>query len=110
MLALFPNLLTYALVAPVILRLAAALGLSYHGYKLGNLPKLSSRVAGISHLVASFFLLIGLWTQLVAPLLAILIFVWPDKTVPQTQRWLMAAILLSLLFTGPGLFAIDLPL
>lgn len=111
MLSIFSSLLTYDLLAPLILRLAAAIGLGYHGYQVNHAPEssLRLRLAGWSQIIAALLLLIGFWTQPVALLLAVLIVVWPDKSVPRTQRWLMVAILLSLLFTGPGFLAIDLP-
>jgi uncharacterized membrane protein YphA (DoxX/SURF4 family) len=109
MLSIFPSLLTYGLLAPLILRLAAALQLGYSGYKLLGQPA-AGRLIGATQLLAALLLFVGLWTQPVALILALLIVVWPDRTIPAPQRSLMIVILLSLVFTGPGFLAIDLPL
>lgn len=110
MLSIFPNLLTYGLVAPTLLRLVASVMLAQHGYHSTRMSEVKRRWAGGGELIAALLIFIGLWTQPAALIMAILILVRPDKQVPTAQRLLMVAILLSLLFTGPGFWAFDLPL
>lgn len=127
-LSVFPTLLDYAQISPLILRVALGLiiGLMAHHSlraKLGGAPLFSPatfRGEAVVHLlefVAALLLVIGLFTQLAA--LAVIIFV--------TLRWnaakksfmsfdqqalfiLMKVVALSLMFFGAGFFAFDLPL
>lgn len=103
MLSIFPSLLTYGLLAPLILRVVVALVLFYSGYRQQN-------ILGWLTVIGTLGLFLGLFTQPVALLLALIISIRPDKNLPSTQRWLLLAILLSLLVTGPGFLAFDLPL
>ncbi|MCC6290642.1 hypothetical protein IT398_01055 [Candidatus Nomurabacteria bacterium] len=110
MLSIFPALLTGSLAAPTILRLVASLILIQHGHQSTQMNEGKRRWAGAIEIALAFLLLIGLFTQPVALVLAILITARPDKQILVTARLLMITVLLSLVLTGPGLFAFDLPL
>lgn len=130
----FPELLTFTLIAPLILRVA--LGLTV--FNLGKL-KFTSESEGarwkilfetIGFKPANFFLkliawievlagimlIIGSFTQIVAIVLAIMYFCQAileykeNALVKRTLPFyiLLFAISLSLVFTGAGLFAIDM--
>lgn len=115
MLSIFPNLLSYPLLAYAILRLVLA-------FQFAQIA-LDRRKKPVGYLtipegIVSVFVLIGLWTQIASLVLIILIFVeiYLDqkfKTENSRSRnifWLLGSIAFALLFLGPGIFAFDLPL
>lgn len=133
MLSVFPELLTFSLVAPFILRITIGGFMVFLGIrrrkvevvtwdslwsdtKIGSVP-LGPVLAKIQ-IVIGIFIFIGLYTQ-IAVLLA-LAFIWLEyykksKALQTTlhELWLtifMTAINISLLFLGAGLLAFDLPL
>jgi len=133
MLSVFPDLFTYGLVAPFILRIsigaffvllgirrlkndAPAWDILWTDIKIGSLP-LGPIFAKVQILIG-IFLFIGLYTQVVA-LLAI-VFIWGEafrknKRVHLSfqELWmtlLLSAICVSFLFLGAGFLAFDLPL
>lgn len=110
MLSIFPSLLAYHLLAPVLLRLVAGGLLAWHGYQSTRALEPKRRLAGWVELALAVLLVIGLWTQPAALLMAILILIRPDRQISWQAQALMLAILVSLALTGPGLFAFDLPL
>jgi uncharacterized membrane protein YphA (DoxX/SURF4 family) len=114
-LSIFPNLLTYALLAPFLLRIAIGIVRLTGGIEK-NKRKIS--IFSILQIISSIMLIIGLYTQL-AVLVALLCVAIDYKKeakkgeVSQEKKALaivMSVVLLSLLFTGPGFFAFDLPL
>lgn len=133
MLSIFPDLFTYGIVAPFILRIAvggffmwqgvrrrkeemASWDALWVGKKIGSLP-LSPILAKVQ-IVIGIFLFVGLYTQVAAILAGV--FVWAEfQKKSQTVRpsfqelWMsiiMTAVLISLLFLGAGILAFDLPL
>lgn len=133
MLSVFPALLTFELLAP-FLRVAAGLIFLEFGYSklrkeraektaffenLGLRPGKYFVIAfGLIEVVGGAFILIGFLTQLAAAVLAIIsiaaLFIKmrkPDSLKTDTRAYLLlVAVLISLLFTGAGFFAFDLPL
>ena len=118
MLSLFPDFLTYGLIAPTLLRLTVAvIGLmtSWSLYRKGGVLH---RITALVYTIFSLFLSIGLYTQLVSLLTICLIRYnyWMEKktTQPTSESMVLhivlIVILISLLFTGPGFLAIDKPL
>ncbi|MBA3733473.1 hypothetical protein H0W91_03820 [Patescibacteria group bacterium] len=114
-LTVFPELLTFELIAPFILRLAACVFIFFIAKERYNKSyKWASIVYGISGL----FILLGLYTQISAliAIASIKFDYWVNRKglTISTERKLLCAIviliLLSLLFTGPGFLALDLPL
>lgn len=134
MLNVFPELFTYNLLAPFILRLVAGfifinLGtLAFRNEKkrweisLATLkipkPKLANKILGGLEVVGGLMLVFGFYTQLAALLLALFTFVesYIEYKDPEILKRnfifyvMLLAITLSLLFSGAGFFAIDLPM
>ena len=130
----FPELLTYSLLAPLILRILVGLifidlgFLKFRGEKerwLASFETLGLRpvdlflpIYAILQIVGGFLLLIGLWTQVAA--LAFVIFTgielyveWRVQEILKRDMVfyiLIFVISLSLLLTGAGAYAIDIPL
>ncbi len=133
MLNVFPQLLDFNFFAPTLLRLSAACFFLYLAYvhvqrrvEIGNTKFLIIGAAGvwvawvlvIIEAAVSLGLLFGYYTQ-IAALLGVLIMikhlVWAKKyprVFPfcRTECVLLLIICLSLLLTGAGAFAFDLPL
>lgn len=134
MLNIFPDLLTYSLLAPFIIRVAAGftflntgiLKLSREkGRWLISLEELKiSKAAFILKILAAveiiggILLIVGAWTQLVALVLtlftaAAFFIEYKDPSILKRNLpfyLLLLAITLSLLFSSAGAFAFDLPL
>lgn len=130
----FPELLTYGLLSPFILRVVVGfifvnLGLlAFKGEKerwivsLATLnipnPKIAVKIFGAIEFVGGAMLLLGAYTQVAALFLALLTFAeayveYKDPAILKRNfvfYVLILAITLSLLFSGAGAFAIDLPL
>jgi putative oxidoreductase len=134
MLSIFPNLLTFSLLAPLILRLVVGLIFIDLGYlkltKEKTVWKMFFETVHIKptsvfvtifalvELVGGVFLVLGFLTQLVALIFAIILFaeMFIEHRDNQLIKrdivfyGLLLTICLSLLLLGPGVFAIDLPL
>ena len=134
MLSIFPSLLTYELIAPFILRVVlGALFINISILKIGaererwsvffNGFKMRPAIVFVWILatiefVGGVFLVFGFLTQLVALIFTILTFAelsieFKEEVLLKRNiifYLLVFVISLSLLFTGPGFFAIDLPL
>ena len=122
MLSLLPDLLDFASIAPIFLRLA--LGGTFLGYGLRELfkpkylPSSYARIVGTWDSLIGALLIIGLFTQVAAllaglELIGYLIIRLANKTkmsIPIDYLLVMLAIALSLILLGPGLLAFDLPL
>ncbi|MBI2100444.1 MAG: hypothetical protein HYT47_00245 [Candidatus Vogelbacteria bacterium] len=106
MLSLFPNLLNYWLVAPVILRAALGLALVHEAYS----ARREQKVLALAKLLAGGLLIIGLATQAATLVGAIICLyeLWRQGT--NDRLLLKLAIAVSLLFLGPGFLALDWPL
>ncbi|MGH7141849.1 MAG: hypothetical protein ACREGH_04450 [Minisyncoccia bacterium] len=136
MLNVFPGLLTYTFFAPTILRLAVAITLFImaghtwrHRQHLMHVRLLwlapegwMPYVATLGECILGVFFFIGLYTQ-VAAIVGIVGMVkyaiyrhwWPDMVteyfpIAPGTAWLIAIICLSLLLTGAGAGAFDIPL
>jgi len=133
MLNIFPDLLSFALLAPFILRLTIGITFMYISffviyknrqnfceyYKKHNypLPIILTWFFGIINLIVGLFLIIGFLTQLVVLiaiyLLASLYLCDQDIKTFEFQKSfyvLLGIVCFCLLFLGAGAFAIDLPL
>lgn len=130
----FPDLLMYSLLGPLVLRVLLGLifidlgFLKFRGEKkqwLASFDALSLHPATIFvplyallQIIGGFFLIIGLWTQVAA--LAFVIFTgielyieWQGQKILKRDivfYLLVFVISLSLLITGAGAYAIDIPL
>jgi uncharacterized membrane protein YphA (DoxX/SURF4 family) len=122
MLSMMPFLLNYELAGPLIIRLVLGITLMHFGYRKvigkGDSSGSNSKMYGYIEMFISIFLIIGLFTQLAALLNVIILVI---KLVLKGKNGLLLSdgvnyyILLltmavSLMFTGPGFLAFDLPL
>lgn len=118
-LSVFPTLLDFGLLAPAILRISASFFLFYLAKKKMDGPL---RWSIPFFVIAGVMVLIGLYTQILALVALVLIkfdfytnFYRNRKILPvPTEQYflygIVGIILLSLLFSGPGFLAFDLPL
>ncbi|MEK7610251.1 MAG: hypothetical protein AAB468_00665 [Patescibacteria group bacterium] len=103
----WPELLTFGLVAPLGLRLVAGLVFVNSGWQ--QIKTSNEKLIGLCKLLGGGLITLGLFTQPAAALLGL----WSLrdwKTKRGSQYPLLAAICLSLLFSGAGFFAFDWPL
>jgi len=130
----FPDLLTYSLLAPFILRIVAGLIfidlgvllfknekerwlISLSTLKIPN-PKIAVRVFGGIEIIGGLMLILGFYTQAAALVLALFTFAeayveYKDSAILKRNfvfYVMLLTIVLSLLLSGAGAFAIDLPL
>ena len=134
MLNIFPDLLNYSFFAPLILRVILGLVFVVHGYpklfggkfgetagffeSVGIRPaKFWAFIVGVVEFFGGIALILGFATQLVALLLAInmLVAIWKVKFRGGFANGyefdlVLLIIALSLMLTGAGAYAIDLPL
>lgn len=134
MLNTFPTLLAYSLFAPMILRIS--LGIILIGIGITSIFEkrelfkayfISQKfpyanivvwIFGIAEIISGVFLIIGLSTQIVAIIAVFLLLniysfeSRDDRLLPYTPSTylILSIVALSLLFSGAGFFAIDLPL
>lgn len=130
----FPDLLTYSLLAPFILRVVAGIifvDLGYLAFKnekerwllsLSTLkvpnPQLTLKILSVVEIVGGVMLILGFYTQIAALVLALFTFAetYIEYKEPEVLKRnlvfyvMLLAILLSLLLSGAGAFAFDLPL
>jgi len=137
MLNIFPNLLFLGLLSPFLIRIALGIIFLWIGYSYlfkdreiimkqisDRWPKISAPIVwfyGIFEIIAGIFLALGFLTQ-IAAIAGILISVdalfvkWLYKDLSSIAKYsklfymLIFAVSLSLLFSGAGAFAFDLPL
>ncbi len=118
MLSIFPELLNYSQLAPVILRIALAVVFLYFGYLSFKIEgNKYSKAEGAIKIIIGLFLLAGFLTQIAAFLasLAMIAEAIKEKMAGgfikrKVLKFLIFAIGVSLALLGPGLLAIDLPL
>ncbi len=122
MLSLFPALLTYQQFGPFIIRLVLGITLAYFGYekirRRGTSSGSNSVLYGAVEIFIAIFLIIGLFTQLAALLNAVILVIKlgfkarDRKFLSDGINYyiLLLVMAVSLLFTGAGFFAFDLPL
>jgi len=130
----FPDLLVYSLLAPFILRVVAGLifmNLGVLAFKnekerwvisLSTLnipnPRMAVKIFGVIEIISGISLILGFYTQIAALILALLTFTeayveYKDPAILKRNfvfYIMLLAITLSLLLSGAGAFAIDLPL
>ncbi len=120
--SIFPSLLTYSQFGPFLIRLVLGITLAYFGYEKirnnGTSSGSNTKLYGAVEIFISIFLVIGLYTQLAALLNAVILviklgFKARDKKFLSdgiNYYILLLIMAISLLFTGAGFFAFDLPL
>lgn len=132
MLSIFPDLLPYALIAPFLVRVGVALALFYFAFshfsrgsfthavwKVFHKEGLVSRMSGFAYATSSACILMGFFTQVavIIPIPFLLYDIYgalkEARTAPAEHiilRGFVMFALISLLFSGAGFLAIDLPL
>ena len=133
--SLFPELFNFSFVAPFVLRIALGIPLIIGGFrKIIAKEKTPQRILGGIVFLSGIFLVIGLFTQAAAIVVSLIIiassiimrpkFLTSETSVeigstpvvggkhpsPWAERFIKLAVAVSLILTGPGLFAFDLPL
>lgn len=116
MLSLFPELFNFSFIAPFALRIALGIALTNSGLdKVARKNNISQKIFGGIIFLSGVFLVIGLFTQAVS--LAIFLIIIIDSIIDYrkdkktlSEMFIKLAIATSLLLTGPGIFALDLPL
>ncbi len=133
-LSMFPDLLTFWLIAPFLLRITAGFIFIYFGYTkiwkererrvsffnkigFGN-GSIFFWIISLAELIGGILLVLGVFTQATAIMLSFIILGaiytkirQPDLLDNSLEFFiLLFAVLLSLLFLGAGFWAIDLPL
>src|SRR3989338_3539522 len=127
--SLFPELFNFSFLAPFILRIALGVPLIKHGF-----GKIIAPQSALQRILGGIFLVIGLFIQAAAIVVSLIIiassiimrpkFLTSETSVeigstpvvrgqhPRswTERLIKLAIAVSLILTGPGMFAFDLPL
>lgn len=122
MLSMIPSLLTYQQAGPLVIRLVLGITLLEFGWRKvrgkGDSSGSNSAVYGGIEMFISIFLIIGLFTQIAALLNIIILIIKLGFKARQglllsdgiNYYILLLAMAVSLMFTGPGFYAFDLPL
>ena len=114
MLSVFPDILFLSPFAMLFMRLAAATVFGYAAWQ--HIPQASmlARVVAVLEIVCAALLLVGLYTQPAALLGIAMFFLYtfiPSlRTVPTSTNLLLLVLCASLLLSGAGALAFDLPL
>ncbi len=120
MLSIFPSLLSWGEVSPLLIRLALGLVFVHWAYVAFRKHGADSQTKIISIIegIAGLLIVVGLWTQVATLILAIDLVVRLIKKIQAksfltdgVNYYLILLILsLSLLVTGAGILSVDLPL
>ena len=119
MISMFPSLLAWDQLSPLLIRLTLGITLAFFGYRKimsrGQSSGSNSTIYGGLEILVSIFLIIGLFTQLAALINAIILVIKLGFKAANKQLLtdginyyiLLFVMCLSLLVTGAGLFAFD---
>ncbi|MFA6295456.1 MAG: hypothetical protein WC666_03460 [Candidatus Paceibacterota bacterium] len=122
MLSLFPSLFTYEQFGPFIIRIALGLTFLYFGYrriKEQTQPRNARVIAyGIVETIVGILTIIGLYTQLATLIIVLILLIKLVYKIKNREfltnginyYLLLLAMALSLLVTGAGFIAFDMPL
>ena len=112
MLSVFPDILFLSPFAMLFMRLAAATVFGYAAWQ--HIPQASMLARVVAEVVCAALLLVGLYTQPAALLGIAMFFLYtfiPSlRTVPTSTNLLLLVLCASLLLSGAGALAFDLPL
>jgi uncharacterized membrane protein YphA (DoxX/SURF4 family) len=121
-LSLFPYLLSYQQLSPFIIRVVVGVTLAHFGYRKikghGQSSGSNSMTYGWLEAMVAIFLVIGFWTQAAAMICVVILLIKIGFKIREKKFLsdgvnyyiLLLAMAVSLIFTGAGAFAIDLPL
>ena len=117
MLSLLPQLLFLAPFSAFLIRIAIAVVITLVAWEhLFQHEKNFARWFGAVEAILAAFLVIGLYTQLTAICAILTVGAWKYRlgsvsaNLPESTLWLLLIMCISLIVTGPGVFAFDLPL
>jgi hypothetical protein len=114
MLSIFPEILFLSPFAPLIIRAALGVLIASGGWSKTASSDATTRITGFCEILLAGVLLVGAWTQIaaiVATLWLVTSLLFPQfRVFPRSTAALALAMALSLIVTGPGAFAFDLPL
>jgi TRAP-type mannitol/chloroaromatic compound transport system permease small subunit len=114
MLTLFPQILFLAPFSALIIRLALAILFALAAWRRSGEAGGLARAWSMAEGILAVLLIVGAWTQataLVAGILIIVGLLYPSVRLTNTTASMLALVLcFSLLITGAGAFAFDLPL
>ncbi len=119
MLSVFPSLLNYGLVAPLLIRVVLGITIAWIGYaKICTHKETEFRALGVVEIIMGILLVVGYITQLMAFLVGVILVVKLSKKVKDrafltdgvNYYIILLVLAVSLLFSGPGFLAFDLPL
>lgn len=114
MLSVFPEILFLSPLAPFLLRIALGILLGFAGFRHMRRLDIVSRILAAVEFAAAAALVLGTWTQPAALTASIVAAIWlfqPSSRVHSLSTILLALVIaLSLIVTGAGAFAFDLPL
>ncbi|MFZ2886756.1 MAG: hypothetical protein WA021_02975 [Minisyncoccia bacterium] len=114
MLSLFPELLYLSPMAAFLIRIAVGLLLAYAAYRHMSDTALWVRILAGVQAISAVLLFVGAYTQAIALfafVLAILSLATTNRRIYPVSTLLLGAVLaFTLILTGPGPFAFDLPL
>lgn len=120
--SLFPYFLTYEQIAPLIIRIVLGITLAYFGYEKikgrGKSSGSNSVIYGAAEVIIALFLIIGLFTQLSALLNSVILIIKIGYKIRNkafltngvNYYLLLLTMAISLIFSGAGFLAFDLPL
>lgn len=119
MLSIFPSLLAYEQLSPFLIRITLALVLIYWAYQgLKSEQGIWKKVANVIEGLVGVLILLGLWTQVAALIAAVGLLVCLIGKIRNrafltdgvNYVLILFVLAVSLLFSGAGAFAFDLPL
>ena len=114
MLSLFPEILFLAPFSALLIRVATAAIFGYAASKHLTEPDMTLRALGTTEGVCALLLFLGLYAQAAALLGIALFFIHAflprARVLPTSSGLLLLVLCISLLVTGPGPLAFDLPL
>jgi len=116
--SLFPDFFTYQQLAPLFIRLVLAVIFLGNGYlNFSKNRKFWVQFMGATEMISGGLLLAGFLTQLAAIWILVITTISLIKIKREKNSWadyeynlLVIASAIALLFLGPGIFSIDLPL
>lgn len=114
MLSLFPELLFLAPFSAFVLRIALAVSIGYSAWRHEASREVLIRLVGAAELGIAVSLVLGWGAQasavFAAASIVVSLAVPRMRALPPSTLWLLLALSLSILVTGAGAFAFDLPL
>lgn len=111
----FPALLDFSFFAPLLLRVIAGVLFVRMGYWQFRTSSKERKALGIVEVLGGLALIAGFYTQIAVLVLGLVATIGTFRTLRTNEARsdtyaLLLAIMLSLLATGAGAFALDLPL